>query len=247
MSSNRVRWNLAHELGHVILSHHKMAGLETLRRTGIDDSTYNYLEKEADYFAQLLLVPHAALLGFRIENSNHIKVMCKISGPASRKRYYEYSNWKSHVDAKDAYDNRVFNYYYKFIYKRHCKNCDARLIQRHGKYCPICGQKTLQWGDGKMKYPKLEVYETGKLKQCPTCDNEETDIEGDYCQICGKSLVNRCVNNDCPSYQHNDVLPSNARYCPICGNRSSFYNKNMLPDWSQCLEEQFLDEGLPFS
>lgn len=98
-----------------------------------------------------------------------------------------------------------------------------------------------------MKYPKLEVYETGKLKQCPNCDNEETDIEGDYCQICGNSLVNRCINDDCPSCQHNDVLPSNARYCPICGNRSSFYNKNMLPDWRQHLEEQFFDEGLPFS
>lgn len=97
-----------------------------------------------------------------------------------------------------------------------------------------------------MKYPKLEVYETGKLKQCPNCDNEETDIEGDYCQICGNSLVNRCINDNCPSCQHDDILPSNARYCPICGNRSTFYNNNMLSDWRQFLEEQNPDEVLPF-
>lgn len=249
MSSNRVRWNLAHELGHVILNHHKMAGLDTLRRTGIDDSTYNYLEKEADYFAQLLLVPHAVLLGFRIENSNHIKVMCKISGPASRKRYYEYNNWKSHVDAKDVYDSRVFHYYYKFIYKRHCKNCDARLIQRHGKYCPICGQKTLEWGEGTMIYKKLDTYENGKLKECPTCKNEETNIDGSFCQICGEKLINYCSNYNC---ENDTPLPSNARYCPICGSPSTFCNEGILKAWNYKEPNSFLSipdigEELPFN
>lgn len=249
MSSNRVRWNLAHELGHVILNHHKMAGLEALRRTGIDNSTYNYLEKEADYFAQLLLVPHAALLGFRIENSNHIKVMCKISGPASRKRYYEYNNWKSHVDAKDAYDNRVFHYYYKFIYKRHCKNCNARLIQRYGKYCPICGHKTLEWGEGTMIYKKLDTYENGKLKECPTCKNEETNIDGSFCQICGEKLINYCSNYNC---ENDTSLPSNARYCPICGSPSTFCNEGILKAWNYKEPNSFLSipdigEELPFN
>lgn len=69
VSSNRVRWNLAHELGHVILNHHEMAGLEKLYRVGLDDETYQYLEDEADYFAQLILVPHSPLLGFNIKSS----------------------------------------------------------------------------------------------------------------------------------------------------------------------------------
>lgn len=71
-----------------------MAGLEKLYRVGLDDETYQYLEDEADYFAQLILVPHSPLLGFNIKSSNHIKLLCKISGPASRKRYYEFSEWK---------------------------------------------------------------------------------------------------------------------------------------------------------
>lgn len=253
MSSNRVRWNLAHELGHVILNHHKIAGLDTLRRTGIDDSTYNYLEKEADYFAQLLLVPHAALLGFRIENSNHIKIMCKISDPASRKRYYEYVNWRSHINAKDEYDNKIFHYYYNFIYKHQCTNCKAKLVQRYGKYCPICGQKTLQWGDGSMIYKKLDTDDFGKLKECPICENEETNIAGNHCQICGTYLVNNCTSDNC-EYSTTE-LPSNARYCPICGSKSTFYRNGFLKEWN--FKEQIssgfmsvpdgIDDELPFS
>lgn len=246
-SSNRVRWNLAHELGHIVLDHHRFYKTNKLYRTILADSEYAYLEKEADYFAQLILVPHAALIAFNINNYNHIRALCKISGPAAQRRHKDFIRWKQHIDANNEYDNKIFYYYFNFLFKKECKTCGASLIQRHGRYCPICGQKTLQWGDGKMKYPKLEVYETGKLKQCPNCNNEETAIEGDYCQICGNGLVNRCINDDCPSCQHNDILPSNARYCPICGNSSSFYNKNMLPDWKQRLEEQFFDEGLPFS
>ena len=28
-----------------------------------------------------------------------------------------------------------------------------------------------------MKYPLLDTYENGKLKECPTCHNEITNIE----------------------------------------------------------------------
>lgn len=253
VTSNRYRWNIAHELGHVLLEHHKNNDKTRIFRCSLSDEEYDALEEEADYFAQLLLVPHAALIGFRISKSNHIKVMCKISDPASRKRYYEYVDWKSHINSQDEYDNRIFHFYFNFIFKRKCKNCDASIIQRYGKYCPICGQKTLEWGDGTMIYEKLDTYETGKLKECPTCKNEETNIEGDYCQICGESLVNLCSNDDCSNYQ--GKLPSNARYCPICGSRSTFYQNNILRAWNNKVYSSdgfmnipdLIDEELPFN
>lgn len=256
VNSNRVRWNLAHELGHVILKHHEMTGLEKLYRDGLDDETYSYFEEEANYFAQLILVPHSPLLGFNIQASNHIKILCKISGPASRKRFFEFMEWKKHVDENDEYDKRIFYYYFNFVFKRECKNCGIGIIQRYGKYCPICGDKnTLQWGDGdKMKYPLLETYETGKLKECPICKNEETDINGDYCQICGSYIVNRCTNEEC---NNTKILPSNARFCPICGDNSVFYNVGLLKSWnhdeinvqknSYFLIPEGIDEELPFN
>lgn len=79
-----------------------------------------------------------------------------------------------------------------------------------------------------MKYPLLETYENGKLKECPVCHNEATNIEGDFCQICGTNLVNKCIYDGC---SYTDFLPSNARYCPMCGYTSSFLNNGLLKAW----------------
>nr|DAE13801.1 MAG TPA: IrrE N-terminal-like domain [Siphoviridae sp. ctLNL10] len=251
-TSNRYRWNIAHELGHIMLGHHIAHEKTRIFRNELSYSEYDNLEEEADYFASLILVPHAALLGFQIRNANHIKVMCKISEPAAKRRYYEFVEWKSHASTLDAYDMHILHFYFNFIYKRKCKNCGTGLIQKIGKYCPICGNKnTLEWGDGDtMKYPLLRTYENGKLIQCPNCNNEETNINGDYCQICGRIIVNRCPNIECT----HEVLPSNARYCPLCGSKSIFHNLDYLKDWNYEETSHFfdnfplgIDEELPFN
>lgn len=249
VTSNRYRWNIAHELGHVLLDHHKTNDKTRIFRCTLSDKEYNILEEEADYFAQLILVPHAALYGLKINDARSLKIICKISNPASRKRYYEYHHWLLSPATPDEYDKRIFCYYYNFIYKRQCKTCGASFIQRYGKYCSICGNKTIQWGDGNMIYPKLETYENGKLLECPRCKNEETNLEGDYCQICGRSIVNYCSSDDCSK----NPLPSNARYCPICGNHSTFYDLGFLNDWNYTEPGSGfmnipdpVDESLPF-
>lgn len=251
--SNRVRWNLAHELGHVLLKHHELCLSEKLSRNdndifpkNIDDATYRTAELEANYFAQLILVPHVVLLSFQVQTEKQLKDVCKISSKAATQRYREFIKWKSHVNSQDEYDNRMFKFYYNFIFKKHCKNCDAGIIQRYGKFCPICGNKnTLEWGDGsQMKYTLLETNENGKLKICPRCNNEETNIEGDFCQICGLNLINKCLNSDCTN---NNILPSNARYCPICGNKSSLFTDEVLLEWNYKEPFVLYDEDLPFN
>lgn len=262
ISSNRYRWSIAHELGHILLGHHKISDKTRIFRFNLSDEEYNQFEEEADYFAQLLLVPHAALLGFKIKTSNHLQVMCKISAPASRRRYYEYMEWKSHLSAEDQYDKRVFLYYFNFIFKRKCKNCGAGIVQRYGKFCPICGFKNiLEWGDGKMKYRTYDTDLDMKLLECIQCKNEEIPSDGKFCHICGAPTVNKCTNtNDNYSFDNasycGETLPPNARYCPYCGSRSSFYVAGILPDWSteqQTIQEAFMsipeaspDEELPF-
>ena len=244
VNSNRVRWNLAHELGHIMLRHHEKAGIEKLYRKGLDDATYKQLENEADYFAQLILVPHVVLYAFRVRNSNDIRYLCKISDPASKRRYYAYKKWSLHVDPNDQFDKRIFYYYFDFIYKKECKTCGAGFIQRYGRHCPICGSTSLRWGDGEMFYPMLDTYDGKKLRICPICENEETYFEGDYCQICGNSLVNYCRNFNCT---HVDPLPSNARYCPFCGEESSFYTTGILKRWDEPNIDDIFDPELPFN
>ena len=67
IDSNRYRWNIAHELGHVLLNHHKTNNGTRIFRSSLTNAEYNYLEYEADYFAQLILVPHVVLYAFKIQ------------------------------------------------------------------------------------------------------------------------------------------------------------------------------------
>lgn len=251
VDSNRYRWNIAHELGHILLNHHKNNGKTRIFRSNLTNSEYYYLEKEADYFAQLLLVPHVVLYAFKIKSASNIKYLCKISDPASKKRFYEYQLWKKNINGNDSYDKPLFFIYYNFIYKKRCRTCNAHLIQAQRKFCPICGQKhTLEWGDGKMIYPKLETDDNGKLLECPICENEEIINDGEYCHICGTYLINKCDDRNYSEDDNNKpcghILPNNARYCPYCGHTSIFFNDNLLCSWQEYQKQVNTSPELPF-
>lgn len=87
-----------------------------------------------------------------------------------------------------------------------------------------------------MIYKSIRVDEYGKAVVCPNCDNEELSL-GDYCMICGNDIINRCAET--PNAQRPHVrskscgatLPGNARYCPKCGNESTYYQRGWLRDW----------------
>ena len=133
VNSNRVRWNLAHELGHIILGHHAFCKSDKLFRSGLAANTYNYVEAEADYFAQLILVPHVVLYAFKITTAKQLKELCQISNPAAIRRFRAYQQWEKHINGNDIYDRPLFHYYYNFIYKKHCRTCDAIYGSRQRK------------------------------------------------------------------------------------------------------------------
>lgn len=62
---------------------------------------------------------------------------------------------------------------------------------------------------------------------CPKCGFTD-HIEGShYCQSCGIELLNFCTNelcevNELPSPEDQSI-PHNAKYCPYCGSKSTFY------------------------
>lgn len=231
INSNRFRWNIAHELGHVLLEHHKAYNKTRIFRSSLSNYEYTYLEAEADYFAQLILVPHVVLNAFAIKTASDIKRICQISGPAAAIRFNAYCEWLTNRKGNDQYDKALLYLYHNYIYKKRCQTCGAKLVLHEGHYCPICGSQTLLWGDGTMIYEKSNTYaDTGKLIICQNCGNEETGIKGDYCQICGICLVNHCTNINC-SYRVS-ALPSNARYCPSCGRPSAFLTNGTLKPWN---------------
>lgn len=266
ISSNRYRWNIAHELGHVVLQHHKKYKESKLFRSTLSKTVYETLEAEANLFAAYILVPHIVLLTCRIQSKADISDICRISGRASDVRYDQFNIWRrrrrceaydleiltffsSHVESKPL-NKRAWAWLNQF---RRCRHCGSLVPLSHN-YCKICGNPSnIQYRleDNPMKYPGVEVDEKGRAVVCPVCQNTQLHDDGTFCMICGTEIVNFCINSgpfgEC---SHDEPLPSNARYCPYCGGESTFLKKGFLSKWnspfSESVEDSEDDFKLPF-
>lgn len=228
-SIERQRWTLAHELGHILLRHHVLSDRTKISRNTLTEDEYEWMEKEANYFASLLLAHPLILYKLKIKNETDIAKICGISNEAAIYRFEYYKKWYKHkrINVKEIL---IVLQFYDFIYKRYCPNCGHHCISNEFVYCPICGQK-LQWGDGTMKYNDgYELDEKGKVLKCPICGNEEvgeSEYE-EYCIICGTYLINKCTSMNCER-----IVPGNARYCPYCGAITTFFSNKLLLPWKE--------------
>lgn len=251
---NRIRFTLMHEIGHVYLNHLIDFESTQIYRGSLTKAENKVLENEANAFARNVLVPTSMLQHLTNKNINNVAHRFGITPSAAQTRLELY-NTDVQANNRSNVLNRLYSVFYNFYYKKQCFTCGYGTVAKSMHFCPICGQKTLQWGDEKMIYPKLDSYENGKLKQCPECENEETEIVGEYCQICGSSIVNHCTNDDCSE----DLLPTNARYCPQCGFKSTFFSMGILKAWDykeydgfmnipdEIVRSEPIDEDLPFN
>lgn len=127
------------------------------------------------------------------------------------------------------------------VFKHHCINCQS-VLEEHMSYCPICGMKNNYWIDKKgicfMTYSGICVDKMNKASICPRCKNEHIGL-GDFCPICGIYLFNVCSSNitvispsgKFVSEHPHDPLPGNFRYCPICGEPTTFFKYGFLSTW----------------
>ncbi len=259
--SNRYRWNIAHEIGHLWLKHHIKYEECRLFRSTMSDELYNQLEDEADTFAAYLLVPHGAVAVLsrgQLINQEWLRQKCCISNPAAYQRIACYQQWyntsglrKTHKFA-DSYDlqmARLFSHYLT------CKTCKNKVVSRYSwVYCPICGESRFFYDKGERAviYPGVKVNEFNKPYVCPICQNEETFVKGSYCQVCGERLTNHCVvpteDDNIDEFdefaatvsccEESKDLPANARFCPYCGRETFFNLYDLLPKWTDVIEEE---------
>lgn len=70
---NRVRWTMAHELAHIILGH-----IDKVPSGGLSEDMYQWMEREADVFAEELLMPWEFIGGLALrelqEWAEHLEV-----------------------------------------------------------------------------------------------------------------------------------------------------------------------------
>jgi len=147
--------------------------------------------------------------------------------------------------------------FHNFIHQKYCLTCKHHFIYENAKYCPICGGKSLVWGNPrnttifdfiqnegiveKMIYPKWQLNKNSKAIICPRCGNEEIHPQGDYCKICGTYLINQCLGKwkdngyDDPWFDTEAgcgaLVDGDTRYCCLCGAETTFYHNKLLQDW----------------
>ena len=100
----RIRWTLAHELGHVKLNHLPYLAEPRIAENNFNNLSNPELEGEADYFAALLLCPMPLYDQLRIQSAQDVQRVFGLSWEASDVRWREYLKWKrSH--RKTAWEN----------------------------------------------------------------------------------------------------------------------------------------------
>ncbi|ARF66716.1 hypothetical protein B7C51_01165 [Paenibacillus larvae subsp. pulvifaciens] len=251
-NKGRIRWTVAHELGHFILKHNEITDKTVLARSSLTQTEYETFEKEADCFARSLLAPQSVLLALERLALSDVKELCNLSKEASintLKFLNEGVKLGRKFDPNDALVKLFSDFIFAKNNEHQCRNCKCVFIFSNPSYCPVCGSKKLKRKKGGtyMKYNGFTLDENGRALRCPKCDNEEIS-NGEYCKICGVNIVNRCANryfDVCTGEEIincSELAEGNARYCVHCGHKTTFFEKSLLDDW----ENTISDEDLPF-
>jgi Zn-dependent peptidase ImmA (M78 family) len=86
----RIRWTLAHEIGHIVMGHLIQFDATALNRRGLTQEEHGVLEVEAHCFASDLLAPKTIIRRFDFQNDPQgIALICDISRDAAERRLIE--------------------------------------------------------------------------------------------------------------------------------------------------------------
>ncbi len=239
----RIRFSLAHELGHIVLGHLNNERTE-ISRGGVDDPTYYALEGAANTFAGNLLAPPILIDDFLSGaefNVERISTRFNISPSATKDyRAEDYKYWKTLIPSK--HEKAILKRCHSGLHKQICIECGATFEIKGALFCPICGASSLSIcfrgrDSEEMIYQGVELKESGQVRECLQCKNSEHLEGASYCMICGTRIVNYCTNAMAPYFvndeqcTHTEPLPGNARYCPYCGSETTFLADGLLKNW----------------
>ena len=213
-NKRRIRFTLAHELGHYILKHNEKSKKTILTRYSLNGDQYDIFEKEANYFARRLLAP-IPLVDLYVENWTKINTSC-----------IEYVFDTSYTvasyvlkDLKKRFENSsitkeghpMVNNFTKFIHSdtgsQVCTKCFF-VQNKKNVFCSICSSNDFIQSTAdsyskfyserrkNMEYSKIETNKIGTPIKCPKCEYENLNDEINYCPICSVFLNNICLGDE---------------------------------------------------
>ena len=87
----RLRWTLAHEIGHITLGHLLTNSGTHIFGEGLSEDEYARCEAEADYFAAMLLAYPAVLRACKVQSEEALQHLCGLSREAARCRFTSFT------------------------------------------------------------------------------------------------------------------------------------------------------------
>lgn len=109
-NTERKRWTVGHEIGHIMCGHHVLAAYDQLSENNLLKNANPEFEAEADYFAATLLAPFPLYKVLEIHSAADIQKMFNISSQASCYRLNAYLNWLN-TRKKTAWENDIIRIY----------------------------------------------------------------------------------------------------------------------------------------
>lgn len=94
MNEGRIRWTLAHELGHICLGHLGTMGEHRERYMDRRDYRYEEFEREADFFAWNLLAPLPVMAEMGVSSPEDVREIFGLSRQAAAIQYDRLRRWK---------------------------------------------------------------------------------------------------------------------------------------------------------
>ncbi len=253
MPKARVRFSLVHELAHIVLNHLNDERTE-LCRGGVEDRVYRIMEGAANTFTGNFLAPPILIKEKLCGSEFSVSTVSSFFGLSDQSvynyRYKDYKEWLNTVPT--PYEESILSRCRAHLFPRYCMTCGNLYYGKDSRFCPICGNNFYYDGfnEGVMKnviYQGVQQDQTGRAVICPRCGNEAQFPQGEYCMICGAPLYNRCARTEGQTdtgYQYisepceqGKVLPGNARYCPFCGNVTTYFQFGILKPWEQEYQE----------
>lgn len=227
----RIRFTIAHELGHFFLGHHKRTNTSIMHRKGISLTVYNAFENEANCFARNLLSPYP-LVPYITDitqqySVKHIMEAFDISHDAAiaRRSLFINDGYRITKAHKEYFKT------YRIKYDNYCSVCGNAEVPK-GPYCKICGKEYNGYGGKIDRFyydDGFELDEEMRAVKCPRCGSDQFDDFNDRCSICGTYLHNHCHG---ASFNMHDNA-GNARFCEKCGASTYYKNKKLLKDWRE--------------
>lgn len=228
----RIRWTIAHEIGHIVLGHLHDFDKTAINRGGLTSKEYEVLEKEADFFASELLAPIGVLKAAGLTKSEEIKIACNLSKKAADNREKDIEWWGNSTIAceMDSLITEFFSDYLKPI-----------NICINPSFFPFFVDKNHQQlvEEKNMSHLYVTTDENGRFKKCPQCGNFDISQHAKYCKMCGLYLFNNCgamrENRDYDDYC-GQINPGDARYCEYCGEETVLLRLGLLKTWQELNE-----------